>query len=108
MIEKATCTVTLELPSYEKEKFTNILYSLIEKYEGHRNFKISFEDEYELYFGGKELPIGGFSKIIIYGRKERREHYNALRKDIINTYIQVLNIPEQYVFVQFADYDKYK
>jgi len=67
---------------------------------------INFEDNYPLYFGGKELEEGVFVRIEVYNRKQDREKYRILKDEITTMYINELGLVKQRVFVQFDDYEK--
>jgi len=67
------------------------------------DFKIKFECEYPLYFGGKEIKEGVFVRLEVYNRRKNREAYMQLRIEIRKIYMQELQIPEEKIFIQFDD-----
>lgn len=92
-----------------KEKETSIkerIQSCLKNMECSEKIDINFEDNYPLYFGGKELEEGVFVRIEVYNRKQYndREKYRKFREEIRGIYINELNLPRNKVFVQFDDY----
>lgn len=63
---------------------------------------IGFEDEYVLYFAGKELEKGAFIEIKIFGGTTN-EVYDKLTSEICNIYEQELKIPKNNIYIKYEE-----
>ena len=88
----------------EKEKvLKEEIQKCLKKVEGNIDIDINFEDNYPLYFCGKELEEGVFVRIEVCNRKQDREKYRKLKEQISEIYIKELNLTNNRVFIQFDD-----
>lgn len=79
---KIIMTITKEKEKVLREK----IQSCLKNVESNDNININFEDNYPLYFGGKELEEGVFVRIEVYNRKQDREKYRKLKEKIREIY----------------------
>ncbi|MEI3563186.1 MAG: hypothetical protein V8Q12_06170 [Agathobacter rectalis] len=64
--------------------------SIVNKPEGF--LMLGFEDNYDLYMGGKKLDKGAFVSVKLFGSASARE-YNAMTAEICRIFKERLGIP---------------
>ncbi|MCB2343366.1 hypothetical protein [Clostridium estertheticum] len=102
VINKITITVTKEKERILKERIENCVKNCLNQVDSG----IKFEDNYPIYFGGKEVEKGVFVNLEVYNRKQSREKYIELKTQIRKVYIEELEISEEKIFIQFDDYEE--
>ncbi|MPQ31665.1 hypothetical protein E4V42_09475 [Clostridium estertheticum] len=102
VINKITITVTKEKERILKERIENCVKNCLNQVDS----EIKFEDNYPIYFKGKEVEKGVFVNLEVYNRKQSREKYRELKTQIRRVYIEELEISEEKIFIQFDDYEE--
>lgn len=67
---------------------------------------IGFQDEYSLYFQGKELNYGAFVEVKIFG-KASKESLTKVTKDICELYELELNIPKDAIYIKYEEVENW-
>lgn len=94
--------ITLSLSEDKKEEVKVRLgqaVSLIGKTENY--LMVGFEDNYDLYLGGKKLDAGAFVSVSMYGSASSSA-YDSMTAEICRIYDEVLNIPAKNIYVTYT------
>ena len=62
---------------------------------------VGFEDNYDLYMGGKKLDKGAFVSVSLYGNASS-DAYNKMTEEICRLYKEQLDIPSNAVYVTYT------
>ena len=96
--------VTVKLTKEKKETIKKRLGEAISLIPGKSEsfLMVGFEDEYSLFFGGKELEKGAFVEVKIFG-KATEEDYNKVTSAICLIYDEELGIPQDKIYVKYEE-----
>lgn len=100
--------VTVKLNKEKKELLKSKLGEIITNIPGKSEeyLMVGFEDNYSLYFAGKELEYGAFVNVKIFG-KAKKEDLEKITKDICNLYEEELNIPQDKIYVTYDEVENW-
>ena len=101
VVNKITITISKEKEAVLKRRIDDYVKQSLNQLD----YQINFEDNYPIYFDGKEEKIGVFVNLEVYNRKQNREKYMELKSQIKKIYVEELEIPEEKIFIQFDDYE---
>ncbi|WP_291562598.1 MULTISPECIES: hypothetical protein [unclassified Clostridium] len=101
VINKSTVIITEE----KKNNIIKKIESCVKNCLNQTGVEINFEDNYPLYFEGKEIEEAIFVNLEVHNRKKDKKIYMQLRNKIKKIYIEELNISEDKIFIQFDDYE---
>lgn len=96
--------VTVKLSDEKKKALKEGLGKIITDFPGKSEtfLMVGFEDEYSLFFGGKELEYGAFVEVKILG-KSTKEIFSNVTKDICELFEKELNIPGNAIYVKYEE-----
>ena len=94
---KITVNVSAEKKDLLKDEFGKLM-SLIGKPESF--LMVGFEDNYDLYMGGKKLEKGAYVSVSLFGAASRSAYENLTEK-ICGLYERELGIPGNAVYVTY-------
>lgn len=94
---KITVSVSQEKKDVLKGEFGKLM-SVIGKPESF--LMVGFEDEYDLYMGGKKLEKGAYVSVSLFGAASRSA-YESLTEKICALYEKELGIPGNAVYVTY-------
>lgn len=94
---KITVNVSAEKKDLLKDEFGKLM-SLIGKPESF--LMVGFEDNYDLYMGGKKLEKGAYVSVSLFGAASRSA-YESLTEKICGLYERELGIPGNAVYVTY-------
>lgn len=97
---KVTVKLTKEKKDLLKARLGEIITSIPGKSENY--LMVGFEDEYSLYFRGKELQYGAFVEVKIFGKAEEAA-LEKVTKEICELYEKELNIPKDAIYVKYEE-----
>ena len=97
---KVTVSLTKEKKDYLKAKLGEIIALIPSKSENY--LMIGFQDEYSLYFKGKELSKGAFVDVKIFGKVDKK-HLEKVTKAICKLYEEELNITGDCIYVTYQE-----
>lgn len=101
---KVTVKLDKEKRDILKSKLGEIITNIPGKTEEY--LMIGFEDNYSLYFAGKELEYGAFVNIKIFG-KAKKEELESITKDICNLYEKELNIAQDKIYITYDEVENW-
>lgn len=101
---KVTVKLNKEKENLLKTKLGEIITNIPGKSEEY--LMIGFEDNYSLYFAGKELEYGAFVNVKIFGKAKKEELQN-ITKDICNLYERELNIPKDKIYITYDEVENW-
>lgn len=93
--------ITLPVSPEKREKIKSELggaVSIVNKPESF--LMVGFEDNYDLYMGGKKLEKGAYVSVSLFGNASS-EAYNKMTAEICRIYEEDLNIPGNAVYVTY-------
>lgn len=93
--------ITLPVPQEKREVLKSELgqaVSLLSKPESF--LMVGFEDNYDLYMGGKKLDKGAYVAVSLFGNASKSAYENMTAK-ICELYEQELGIPKNAVYVTY-------
>lgn len=94
--------ITLPVSPEKREAIKSELGTAISIVEKPESFlMIGFEDEYDLYMGGKKLDKGAFVAVSLFGDASS-EAYNKMTAEICRIYEEQLGIPGNAVYVTYT------
>lgn len=98
--------VTVKLSQENKDTIKKRLGEAISLIPGKSEsfLMVGFEDNYSLYFGGKELEKGAFVEVKIFG-KATEEDYDKVTAAICGIYDEELGIPQDKIYVKYEEVD---
>ncbi len=94
---KISIQVSPEEREVLKEDFGHAI-SILNKPESF--LMLGFEDNYDLYMGGKKLDKGAFVSVKLFGSASARE-YNNMTEEICRIFKERLGIPGNAVYVTY-------
>lgn len=97
---KVTVKLTKEKKDLLKSKLGEIITNIPGKSENY--LMVGFQDEYSLYFRGKELQYGAFVEVKIFGKAEKPD-LEKVTKEICSLYEEELNIPGDCIYVKYEE-----
>ncbi len=94
--------VTVALTQQKKETLKKELGKIISLIPGKSEdyLMIGFEDNYSLYFKGKQLEFGAFIEVKTFGSAPKAALSNVT-KAICELYLKELNIPSDSIYVKY-------
>lgn len=101
---KVTVKLTKEKKDLLKAKLGEIITNIPGKSENY--LMVGFQDEYSLYFRGKELQYGAFVEVKIFGKAEKSD-LEKVTKGICDLYKKELNIPGDAIYVKYEEVDNW-
>ncbi|MGL4773874.1 MAG: phenylpyruvate tautomerase MIF-related protein [Clostridium sp.] len=97
---KVTVKLSKEKKDLLKSKLGQIITNIPGKSESY--LMVGFQDEYSLYFRGKELEYGAFVEVKIFG-KASKDALGKVTKEICSLYEKELNIPQDAIYVKYEE-----
>lgn len=94
---KVTVSLTEEKKEAIKAKLGKAV-SLLHKGEGY--LMVGFQDNYDLYFGGKKLEKGAYVSVSLFGNASASD-YDKMTGEICKILSAELNIPAPAVYVTY-------
>lgn len=101
---KVTVKLNKEKKNLLKSKLGEIITNIPGKTEEY--LMVGFEDDYSLYFAGKELEYGAFVNVKIFGKAKKQELEN-ITKDICNLYEKELNIAKDKIYITYDEVENW-
>jgi phenylpyruvate tautomerase PptA (4-oxalocrotonate tautomerase family) len=101
---KVTVKLNKEKKDILKAKLANIIKNIPGKSENY--LMIGFQDEYSLYFQGKELNYGAFIEVKIFG-KASKESLDKVTKEICELYELELRIPQNSIYIKYEEVENW-
>ena len=93
--------ITLPVSPEKREKIKSELGTAISIVNKPESFlMIGFEDNYDLYMGGKKLDRGAYVAVSLFGNASS-EAYNKMTAEICRIYEEELEIPANAVYVTY-------
>lgn len=96
--------ITVSVSKEKKEAIKTELgqaIGILNKPEGF--LMLGFEEEYDLYMGGKKLDKGAFISVSLFG-KPSSQACEAMTKEICRIYEEQLGIPGKAVYITYAGF----
>lgn len=94
---KLTMQVSQEKRDILKEKLGKAI-SILNKPESY--LMLGFEDQYDLYFGGKKMELGAYVSVSLFG-ESTSSSYEKMTAEICKILKDQLGIPENAVYVTY-------
>lgn len=94
--------ITVAMPEEKKERIKSELgqaVGILNKSEGF--LMVGFEDNYDLYMGGKKLDKGAFVSVSLFGNASPAA-YDKMTGKICQIYQDELGIPANAVYITYA------
>ena len=98
--------ITVEVSKEKREIIKKRLGEAISLIPGKSEtfLMVGFEDNYSLYFGGKELEKGAFVEIKIFGKASDSD-YDKVTAAVCSIYEEELGIPQDKIYVKYEEAD---
>lgn len=94
--------ITLPVAEEKKEAIKSELGTAISILGKPESFlMVGFEDDYDLYMGGKKLDKGAFVAVSLFGNASS-EAYNKMTAEICRIYEKELGIPGDAVYITYS------
>ena len=97
---KITTKLTKEKKELIKSKLGQIITNIPGKSEEW--LMVGFEDEYSLYFRGKELEYGAFVEVKIFGKADKKD-LEKVTTAICDLYEKELSIPQDCIYIKYEE-----
>lgn len=101
---KVTVKLSKEKKDLLKSKLAEIITEIPGKSENY--LMVGFQDEYSLYFKGKELEYGAFVEVKIYGNASSSSLSKVTSK-ICKLYEDELSIPQDAIYIKYEEVDNW-
>ena len=101
---RVTVKLTSEKEEVLKQRLAEAADSILGKKEKY--LMVGFEDEYKLYFGGKEIEKGAFIEVKICGRAAK-EAFNKMTAAVCSIYEEELGIPQNKIYVKYEEVENW-
>lgn len=93
--------ITTKLTKEQKEAVKSKLGKAVSiLHKGETYLMVGFQDEYELYFGGKKLEKGAYVSVSLFGKASSAD-YNRMTGEICRILSEELGIPSANVYVTY-------
>lgn len=97
---KVTVNLTDEKKTVLKSELAKIIEFIPGKSESY--LMLGFEDNYSLFFKGKELEYGAFIEVKIFGTAPKQA-LSTVTSEICKLYERELNIPGDSIYVKYEE-----
>ena len=96
--------ITVAISDEKKEQLKTELGKIISLIPGKSEtyLMVGFDDNYSLFFAGKELDLGAFIEVKIFGTAPETA-LSAVTGAICNLYHKELGIPPQNIYVKYEE-----
>ncbi|GKX66639.1 phenylpyruvate tautomerase MIF-related protein [Inconstantimicrobium mannanitabidum] len=101
---KITGKLSKEKKDFIKKKLGEIITNIPGKSEEY--LMVGFQDQYSLYFKGKELEYGAFVEVKIFG-KAPKDSLEKVTKEICSLYEEELNIPQDCIYITYQEIENW-
>ncbi len=100
--------VTIKLDTEKREILKSKLGEIITNIPGksEKYLMLGFEDNYSLYFAGKELEYGAFINVKVFG-KVKKEDLEKMTENICNLYEKQLKIPKDKIYITYNEVENW-
>lgn len=97
---KLNCSITDKQKAVIKEKLRKAISIIPGKSEAW--LMLGFEDDYSLYFKGKDFEKLAFIEVKLFGKAEKAA-YDELTAAICEIYKEVLGIPKDCIYITYEE-----